>query len=372
MKVCHIISAFDRHDTRIFWKQCKSLVEDGYDVTLLVNDQKNSEILENIKIISNENKYNSRIRRILFSRKATLKKALIIDADIYQIHDPEFIPVGLKLKSRGKKVIYDSHEDFPRQILEKHWIPYVLRRLVSYTAEIYMNYALKKFNSVITVTPHIAQSLAKANNNVKIVTNYPIIKNSFPKVELESYIERGNVLCYAGTVYYSSLQENILEAIKNLSIQYLMVGNIDDKYKRMLMEHASWRKVNFVNQVPQIELFKLYNNSSIGNAVFDYSPNLGYRIGSLGVNKIFEYMYHGLPIICTDFVLWKEIVQKYNCGICVNPQYVNEIKQGIDYLIQNKDLAFEMGQNGQRAIRLEYNWDSQKEVYLKLFKENNG
>ena len=44
---------------------------------------------------------------------------------------------------------------------------------------------------------------------------------------------------------------------------------------------------------------------------------MGYKKGTLGNNKIFEYMYYGLPIICTDFDLWKEIIDKYKCGIYV-------------------------------------------------------
>ena len=102
-------------------------------------------------------------------------------------------------------------------------------------------------------------------------------------------------------------------------------------------------------------------------AIFDYSPNLGYKTGSLGVNKFFEYMLFGLPIICTDFDLWKEIVNKYKCGICVEPRDVKQIKDAILYLINNKEEAYNMGQNGRKAVLEEYNWDTQKKVYLDLY-----
>jgi len=82
-------------------------------------------------------------------------------------------------------------------------------------------------------------------------------------------------------------------------------------------------------------------------------------------------MEAGLPIICTDFDLWKEIIDKYNCGIYVQPNDIEGIKNAICYLINNKKEAYEMGQNGRKAVLLEYNWETQEKEYLKIFKKYN-
>ena len=370
MEVCHIISAFARDDTRIFWKQCRSLVKSGYSVTLITNDGGESETREGVKIIPSGFKYSGRLHRILFARKINYRKALEVNADIFQIHDPEFIPLGLRLKRIGKHVVYDSHEDFPRQILEKDWIPGIFRKTISLLAEAYLFRSLKKFDAIFTVTPHIVENLSRSLKNVFLVTNYPVVEAIIKEFSFDEYQSRGNKLCYAGTVYRSSLQENIIKAIENKEeVEYIIIGTIDEKYKLELSEALLYRNVQFLNHVPKDILNHHYQNVTIGIAVFDYSPNLGYKTGSLGVNKIFEYMSFGLPVICTDFVLWKEIIDKYNCGICVNPNNIYEIRDAINYLVRNKSEAYQMGQNGRHAVMEQFNWSSQERVYLNILKQ---
>jgi glycosyltransferase involved in cell wall biosynthesis len=87
-------------------------------------------------------------------------------------------------------------------------------------------------------------------------------------------------------------------------------------------------------------------------------------MGTLGINKLFEYMLFGLPVICTDFTLWKEIMDKYKCGLYVNPNNSEEIANAIHYLIEHKNEAYRMGQNGRKAIFEEFNWKSQERTYL--------
>jgi len=364
-KVCHIISGFYRNNERIFWKQCRSLVHAGYDVTLLTNDGGKEETVAGVKIVATGFTFSNRFQRILLSKELNYKKVLEINPDIIQIHEPAFIPLGLKFIKHGKKLIYDSHEDFPRQILEKDWIPGLLRRPLSKLAEIYFIRTLKKYDAVIAVTPHIAESLKKASNNVHCVTNYPIVDNSMGIPSLDEYLRRDNLLCYAGTVYTCSLQDRIITAIKGLhNLNYTIVGNIDDDYKAYLLSNFDTQNVNFKDHVPREKLMDIYKNATIGMAIFDYLPNVGYKMGTLGSNKFFEYMCFSLPVICTDFILWKKIIDKYKCGICVKSNNIDEIRSAVKYLIENKEEAYQMGQNARRAILEECNWDTQEKIYL--------
>ena len=64
MNICHVTSAHDRYDDRIFLKECKSLREAGLKVNLIVHDELENEKKEGVDIYSTGKKYCSRWKRI--------------------------------------------------------------------------------------------------------------------------------------------------------------------------------------------------------------------------------------------------------------------------------------------------------------------
>ena len=124
----------------------------------------------------------------------------------------------------------------------------------------------------------------------------------------------------------------------------------------------------FLGKVPQEEVKEQLKNCTAGLAVLEYSPNTNGKMGTLGNTKLFEYMQAGLPVICTDFILWKDIIDKWNCGLCVSPNNIEELHQAMSYLIDNPSVALEMGYNGRKAIFTEFNWGIEEKKLLSLYK----
>jgi glycosyltransferase involved in cell wall biosynthesis len=122
-------------------------------------------------------------------------------------------------------------------------------------------------------------------------------------------------------------------------------------------------------KVPYEKIPQFLVNKNVGIIIRKYAANYGYRRGSLGVIKFFQYMSAGLPIICTDFDEWKTIIDENQCGIYVNPYDVNEIKNAILFLKDNPAVAKTMGDNAKKAFKTKYNWETQVGIYLDCFEK---
>ena len=364
-KVCHMTSAHRNDDTRIFHKQCVSLASAGYDIYLVA--QGGSFEKKGVKISGIPKVSGGRIKRMTKGAKAVYIKALEIDADIYQIHDPELLPYALKLKKKGKIVIFDSHEDFIEILHEKRYIPSLLKPLFGFVFKKYYALVIKKCDAIITVTPHILDKFKKLNNNAYMITNYPIIGDVN---EEKAYAASKNII-FAGGITEQWCHHLVIEAVEKCSneVKYVLVGRSDDKYMMKLKEMQKWNAVVFQGSIPFTDVSKKLCEASVGMAILKYNRNTCGSLGSLGNTKVFEYMSEALPVICTDFVLWKSIVERYNCGICVNPYDADEIAEAIDYLLDNPEIARTMGQNGRRAVIEEFNWGIEERKLIDLYKQ---
>lgn len=366
IKICHFTVTHRATDNRIFHNECKALVKEGFDVSIIAPNADN-EILENINIIGVKCNMHP-ISRVIIGSKKIYKKALEIDADIYHFHDIELFKYGVKLKKKGKKVIFDSHEDWLMYANDISWLPAFIKKQISKHILYLYKKHLKIFDAVITVSPHILVKLKKYSNHVFMITNYPKYNpNDEILFSKGDYLNRKNTLFYSGTV---SNQEVILQAISKIpNIHYNIAGTFFEEYKEKLSKYPSWDRVNYLGYLSKIDLGKAFQKPTIAITLLHYNANVGFKQGTLGNTKFFEYLKYGLPIICTDFEIWKEmIIDKYKCGICVNPNNIEEVQQAIQYLIDNKEIAYQMGQNGLKAFKEEFNWSSQEQNLLNIYK----
>ena len=364
VNVCHITTVHQRYDVRILRKECASLAAHGYDVTLLVADDKQNECINDVKIISINYKAKNHIDRILHTKKLILKKAYELDADIYHFHDPELIPVGIALINKGKKVIYDSHEDTPGDIKDRYWIPKYLRNIISYIFAKYESYAAKRFQAIITVTPFLVNRFKKYNKNTVMVTNYPLINNE--KNEVDEFTIKRQV-CFTGMVAPIWSHDIVLKALKGSNIQYILAGRVVNDYLSELQENDDDKHIKYLGLLAFDKVSNIHKASIAGMAILKPLPNDKHHEGTLGNQKIFEYMNSGIPVICSNFKLWKEIITKYNCGICVNYDNPEQIREAILDLANNPAKACQMGRNGKSAILNTYNWKTQEKVLINLY-----
>jgi len=269
---------------------------------------------------------------------------LEINADIYHFHDPELIPLGLKLKKLGKKVIYDVHEDVPRQILSKEYINKFLRPIIAKSFEIYENWASKHFDAIVAATPHIRDRFIKINPNTVDINNFPKRDELYEPI---NWHNRKNEICYIGGI---SKIRGIIELIKALEYTDTVLhlaGNFEsEELKKKVINLPGWKKVKYYGFVDRQKIKEILRTVKIG--IVTLHPTKNY-LTSLPV-KMFEYMSAGIPVIASNFPLWKEIIENNECGICVNPQNPKEIAEAINKLLKNDNLAKFYGENARKLI----------------------
>jgi glycosyltransferase involved in cell wall biosynthesis len=361
-KIVHLTSVHLRYDIRIFQKMCISLSKAGYDVKLVVADGKGSEIINDIEIINVVNKLaSSRLIRILKFPRLVYVTALKLDADVYHFHDPELIPIGLKLKKAGKKVIYDIHEDLPRQTLSKEYISKLFRVPLSAILEYYENKSIKQFDFIITATSFINARVLKLNSKSVNINNYPIISELVLSKELE---EKENAICFVGAISRLRGVKEIVEAAFLANVKLYLAGKFTESdFEQEVKELPGWKNVVECGQLDREQVANLMAKCIAGIVTFLPAPNHC----NAQPNKMFEYMSAGLPVICSNFPLWKEIIETNECGICVNPSDPQSIADGIKKIATSFKVAAKFGKNGKVAIKEKYNWEEECRKLIDLY-----
>ncbi|WP_202743555.1 glycosyltransferase family 4 protein [Acinetobacter calcoaceticus] len=366
-KVVHLTSVHQRYDARIYLKECLSLSK-KYHTYLVVADGHGDEQIGEVNILD-VGLFLGRKERVFNATKAIFQKAVTLDADIYHLHDPELILLGLKLKRLGKKVVFDAHEDFPKQILTKPYIPLFLRKIISSLANMGEKIFCSHFNGIVGATPFITEKFLKINKNVVNINNFPKIEE-LQIVENLHRREFGKI-CYIGGI---TVERGIIEIVDALLLtkhatKLVLAGKFHSQQLEIdIKKMDSWKNVDFVGFVDRTEIKNLLSTAQIG--LVTLHPTISY-LDSLPV-KLFEYMCAGIPVIASDFPLWREIVEKHKCGICVDPTKPQEIANAIDYLMNNQDMAQAMGENGFKAVQTEFNWSQEEQKLFKFYEKILG
>lgn len=329
-RVCHFTSVHPWNDIRIFQKQCISLANNGFEVFLVAPDAPEG-THEKVNVVSVKSTGSGRINRFLKLRKQVFKKALEIDADIYHFHDPELLPYAVKLQKKGKKVIYDSHEDVPMQILSKPWIkPLLLRKLISFFYNRYEKQLVNKLSGAISVIDSITEKFR--NSNKTTIFNYP-------KIVIESNVNNEKIhlsdkfkIVYHGGLTSIRGTDVIISAMNYLDedCELVLMGNWESEaYMNYCKSLKGWGSVNYLGYMDYNSVFNVLKNSQLGLVILKNVPNY---INSLPI-KAFEYISVSIPVIMSDFSFWKQEFGTY--AQFVNPENPEELAKKITE-IKNK------------------------------------
>lgn len=353
--VCHLSTAHKYDDIRILRKECTSLVKEGYNVHFVV-PAPNEMVEDGVKIVPIQ-VTPTKLRRALILPLLALKKSLAIKADIYHFHDFELWPVALLLRLMGKKVIADVHEDIPAQLLQRPWVPMIIRKPLSTVAKWFEDLSARMMSAVVTVDSTLVNRFSKVNRDVTMLENFPLLQ----KLPVLSKYDETFKLVSLGGVLDERCADTIIAASKQLTdVSITIGGGISKQYSDL-----SWQtdRCRYLGHLSAQDALNENMQADAILVMFSDQPN-HLEIKS---NRLYESMYTGKPVIVSSMPNWKMFINNNDCGIVVNQTNPSSLVDAIKQLKNDKLLAKKLGKNGKQAVLSNYSWPSQEKKLFSLY-----
>jgi glycosyltransferase involved in cell wall biosynthesis len=361
-KICHMTSAHAKEDIRIFRKECTSLARAGYEVYLVERGESYEK--NGVHIVGVGEIPNSRLRRMIFGAKQVYKKALLLDCDLYHIHDPELLPYGLKLKRKGKKVVFDSHELTRAQILHKPYLPMRTARVISFLYSLYENRVLRKLDAVIFPCPINGEFPLPGKRQV-MINNLPWLSEMYDKYDSHAAKEH-RTACTLGSLSYDRGIKHLILAAAKADCKVILGGSfISAEFEREIMSMPESKNVEYLGYLNREQVISVYEHTEICVSAL---LNIGqYSVAENLSTKVYECLAMGLPVILSKQSFNEEMVARYQFGICVDPEDVDGFASAIRSLIDHPETIKRMGENGRKLIKEKLNWETEQKKLMDLY-----
>ena len=373
MKICILTTIHSPFDTRLFSKEAKSLSKKN-DVDIIApSDEVINENVDGVNIITIP-KIKSKLFHV-FTIWRLLNAALRDDYDVFQCDGPGSLFVGVILKIiKRKKIIYDVRDYYPSLIAENDLFPSILKPFIRFISAILERILCMFVDSILVVDEIMYLQYKKYNHNVAIISNYP----KFDMFHFEKHsgiIKKEKVIIYIGGLIKDKSIFECIQAIEksktnipNIKIRF--IGKFsDNKYKNdvelYIQQHSLRQNVDFLGWIPHEDTIEYLSMADIGIVILQSIPRY---IIAVSV-KLFEYMASGIPVIASNFPETRKIIEKWNCGILVDPTNIQEISDAILWLLEHPEEAKQMGENGRRAVEETYNWENMEKRLFEVYEE---
>jgi len=360
VKICHITTVHRAFDTRIFYKECVSLVKGGFEVYLVTTYARDEEVNE-VKIRAIP-KHKNRFQRIFEKTWIAYRRALETNAEVFHFHDPELIPVGWMLKLKGKKVIYDVHENYPAEILNKDWLgPLLIRRIVAAVVGFLEALSSNVFDAIVIVVPDARTRFPK--RKTVLIQNFPLVDmiDNAPLPEVE---KNKLTVIYAGDLTrVRGIKECIqaMEYVGDFSELWLLGRWENDAFRKECESLKGWNHVKYLGLQPLSNTYGYMKAADIGLAVLQpVSSHLKSQ-----PNKVFEYMACAKPVILSNFPYWQKLFSK--CASFADPLDPKDVASQMKRLFSDEQLRIELGMQGRKLVEEKFSWETESKKLIAMY-----
>lgn len=360
-RIVHCATTHRVGDPRVFWKECRTLARAGYEVVYVVPHDRD-EVREGVQIRAVPRPSTGR-ERLTRTVRAVYRRALEEGPDaVLHLHDSDLLVAGLRAKARGRRVVYDAHEDTPKQMRYQHWIARPLRPLASATAAVLEALAGRLFDGIIAAEPENARRFPP--QKTALVRNFPIVDELVSEKVVPHHLRPLRAI-YIGTITRVRGLREMVAAVdrlrRDLKVELVLGGPFHPR--ALEAEVAGRLGVRVLGYLSRPDVARWLGRSRVGMVVLHPVRK---HIEAFPT-KLFEYMAAGLPVIASDFPVWREIVEGARCGLVVDPLDVDALAEALRRLLQNPDEAAEMGRRGRAAVLEQYDWEREARALLAFY-----
>jgi len=370
-KICIFTSVHKPFDVRVFHREAVTLASAGYEVVLLAYADFNQAEKNGVKV-KGVAKPGGRLTRITgLLRFYSLGKKE--ESEIYHFHDLELLPIGWWLKHRvGRTVIYDCHENYPETAYERAWLPNWIRPLLSRLIAWLEPRLARSLDAVICVVPDQELRLRQAGCRTSLIRNLPRLE-IFSKSASQPLNKTDQLLYLGGLsqVRGAFILVDILSILQKTHPHFRLIclGPFNEPHIEAAVKSYAHQKgvtamIDFKPPIPHEQVAEVLHRSRIGLIPWQPSPQ---TLKMVYPNKAFEYMACALPLVASDLPSLHHILNQSQAGLLAKADDAQAHADAICRLLENPELARQLGENGRRYVFEKHNWETEAEKLLALY-----
>lgn len=347
-------------------KVCKLLCTLGFDVLMVGRKLPNSMQITNkpyttkrFKLLFNKGpwfyaEYNLRLFFFLLFKP----KALLVANDLDTL-----LPNVLISRIKATDIVYDSHEYYTgvpelegRPAVQKIW-----KRIE--------RFCIPKLKHCITVNQSIA-TLYEQEYGVKfsVVRNVPedIAITQKTRAELGLPTNKKIIILQGAGININRGAEELLQAMQYLNGYFLLIiggGDVFEKLKEMRIQLGLENNVLILGKMPRNQMLSYTAAADIG-ATLDKPLSTNYLLSL--PNKIFDYIYAGIPTLSSNLVELRAIIEQYEIGAIANSHQPQDIAAAIQKVCENEEMYNRLKANTHKA-KAALNWNIEKKVLEDIY-----
>ncbi|GAB3930249.1 glycosyltransferase [Larkinella terrae] len=363
-RILHISTAHSPYDPRIVYKYLPTLIE-HYEVYCALPGAE-AAVVPGVHFIDLP-RFGRVVFRFLITCPVVLWKTVRLRPRLIHVYSPEFLPFAYLYRWMGAAVIYEVQENLYKKIhLKKQNRGWLLRRLFRFFDRL----AWRHFSLIFTEHGYLTTYTDLAQPYA-VIYNYPVLP--FMQTFRQPYRKPTDPIefFYIGVLSFDRAIETLLAGLALLKMDFP-----DFKV------HLFGRRTFTDSELQVIPAYRTVKDNLIFYGYTDQAKALLYAAKAVCglallkpvgdypesyTTKMFEYMALGLPVITADFPLYREVVEKYGCGFCIDPLNPVVFADCLRYLSTHPQEAREMGERGRQATVNAFNWLTERAKLLQLY-----